>query len=77
MRGKAGLFLLGWAMVLLGGLLAHSVQTTDGVRVEDVRYRGAGGEILSALLYIPPRATARAPAPAVMVRHGYINTREM
>jgi len=77
MRGKAGLFLLGWAMVLLGGLLAHSVQTTDGVRVEDVRYRGAGGEILSALLYIPPRATARAPAPAVMVSHGYINTREM
>jgi dienelactone hydrolase len=58
-------------------LLAHLVQTAGGVRVTDVRYRGSGGETLSALLYAPPGASPAHPAPAVMVSHGYINTREM
>ncbi|MBV8682229.1 MAG: alpha/beta hydrolase [Caulobacteraceae bacterium] len=71
------LFALGWALVLAGGLLGHLVQTSGGVSIEDVRYRGASGEALSALLYVPPRATASHPAPAVLVSHGYINTREM
>jgi pimeloyl-ACP methyl ester carboxylesterase len=64
-------------LALAGGLLAHLVQTAGGVRVEDVRYRGAGGEPLAALLYVPPGASPAHPAPAVMVSHGYINTREM
>src|SRR5580698_7134840 len=74
---RFGLFALGWALVLAGGLIAHLVQTSGGVRIEDVRYRGAAGETISALLYVPPSATAAHPAPAVLVSHGFINTREM
>jgi len=32
---------------------------------------------VSGLLYTPSNATATTPAPAVLVSHGYINTREM
>lgn len=77
MAGRWRLFALGWALALAGGLLAHLVQTAGGVRVEDVRYRGAAGETLSALLYVPRGASPAHPAPGVMVSHGYINTREM
>jgi pimeloyl-ACP methyl ester carboxylesterase len=76
-RRPVGLFALGWALVLLGGLLAHLIQTAGGVAVQDVRWTGSGGEHLSALLYVPSTATPRKPAPAVLVSHGYINTREM
>jgi pimeloyl-ACP methyl ester carboxylesterase len=75
--GKLGLFVLGWVLILAGGLLAHFVQTSNGVRIEDVRFIGAGPTRLSGLLYIPRGVSARAPAPAVLVSHGYINTREM
>ena len=71
------LFALGWALVLAGGLLAHLIQTADGVSVREVSYPGASGETLSALLYIPPHVSAAAPAPAILASHGYINTREM
>ncbi len=74
---RLGLFGLGWVLVLAGALLAHLVQTSGGVRVDDVRWTGEGGERLSALLYTPPQATAARPAPAVLISHGYINTREM
>jgi pimeloyl-ACP methyl ester carboxylesterase len=77
MRRGLWLFALGWALALIGGLIAHLVQTSGGVRVEDVRYPGRAGETLSALLYVPPTATATHPAPAVLVAHGFINTREM
>ena len=77
MAGRWRLFALGWVLALAGGLLAHLVQTAGGVRIEDVRYRGASGETLSALLYVPRGASAAHPAPAVLVSHGYINTREM
>ena len=77
MGRRFGLFALGWALALAGGLIAHLVQTSGGVRVEDVRYPGAAGETISALLYVPPSATAAHPAPAVLVSHGFINTREM
>jgi hypothetical protein len=46
MAGRWRLFALGWALALAGGLLAHLVQTAGGVRVEDVRYRGAAGDTL-------------------------------
>jgi pimeloyl-ACP methyl ester carboxylesterase len=76
--GKAlRLFAIGWALVLVGGLAAHLVQTSGGVKVEDVRYLGGAGETLSGLLYVPPTATPKHPAPAVLVSHGFINTREM
>jgi pimeloyl-ACP methyl ester carboxylesterase len=72
-----GLFALGWTLVLAGGLLAHLIQTSGGVTVTEVRYAGASGETLAALLYTPPGLSAAHPAPAILASHGYINTREM
>jgi len=76
-RRRVGLFALGWVLVMAGALVAHLVQTAGGVTVRDVRWTAGGGERLSALLYVPPTATPQRPAPAVLVSHGYINTREM
>jgi fermentation-respiration switch protein FrsA (DUF1100 family) len=42
----------------------------------DVRFIGTGGSPMSALLYVPPGATAAAPAPGILAVHGYINSRE-
>ena len=70
------LFALGLALALAGALLAHCVQTAGGVRVLDVRFVGADGSPMSALLYIPPGATAATPAPGILAVHGYINSRE-
>jgi pimeloyl-ACP methyl ester carboxylesterase len=77
MGRRLGLFVLGWALVLAGGLIASLVQTSGGVKIEDIRFPGQGGVSLSALLYVPSTATAQHPAPAVLVSHGFINTREM
>jgi len=73
---KWGFFALGCALILAGSLLAHAIQTAGGVKVRDVRFAG-DGITQSALLYVPPSATAQRLAPAVLVSHGYINTREM
>ncbi len=67
---------IGLVLVLAGALLAHFVQTAGGIRVMDVRFIGAGGSPMSALLYLPPGATAAAPAPGILAVHGYINSRE-
>jgi pimeloyl-ACP methyl ester carboxylesterase len=72
-----GAFLLGLVLIVGGSLLASRVQTSGGVRVEDVRFPGEGGLVQSGLLYVPAGATADDPAPAVLASHGYINTREM
>ena len=74
---KWGLFALGWALILVGSYLAHAIQTSGGTRIEDVRFAGDKGLVQSGLLYVPPGASAQHPAPAVLVSHGYINTREM
>ena len=70
------LFAFGWVLVLGGGFFANQVQTADGVKVEDVRFTGASGTPMSALLYTPATATAAHPAPGVLAVHGYINSRE-
>ena len=71
-------FALAWALVLGGGLLASRVQTSGGtVAVSEVRIPAADGVTVSGLLYRPAGATAQAPAPAALISHGYINTREM
>lgn len=72
-----GFFALGLALIIAGSLLAHLIQTSNGVRVEDVRFAGDKGLEQSALLYVPASATPQHPAPAVLASHGYINTREM
>jgi pimeloyl-ACP methyl ester carboxylesterase len=70
------LFSSGLALTLAGALLAHFVQTAGGIRVTDVRFKGSDGSPMSALLYVPPGATARTPAPGILAMHGYINSRE-
>ena len=66
----------GLILMLAGGLLAHLTQTSGGIRIQDVRFNGAKGNTMSALLYIPPNASAQTPAPGVLAVHGYINSRE-
>jgi hypothetical protein len=76
---RLGLMLaaLGWVLALGGGWAAHLVQTSGGTEVRDVRFPAADGAQLSGLLYLPADASAQDPAPAVLLSHGYINTREM
>jgi pimeloyl-ACP methyl ester carboxylesterase len=76
MRGRWSLAILGLVLILAGGLLAHFTQTAGGIRIEDVRFKGAKGNTMSALLYIPANATPQIPAPGVLAVHGYINSRE-
>ncbi len=70
-------FLLGWIIILIGSVLAHSIQTSGDIRIKDVRFNGADGNVLSAYLYIPPGVTAATPAPGILAVHGYINSREV
>ena len=76
MRSRWSLAIAGLVLIVAGGLLAHLTQTSGGIRVEDVRFKGANGNVMSALLYIPPNATAQTPAPGILAVHGYINSRE-
>jgi pimeloyl-ACP methyl ester carboxylesterase len=62
--------------MVAGSLLAHFTQTSGGIKVEDIRFKGAKGNTMSALLYTPPNATAQTPAPGILAVHGYINSRE-
>lgn len=76
MRGRWTLAIVGLVLIVAGGLLAHVTQTAGGIRIEDVRFKGAKGNTMSALLYIPPNATPQIPAPGILAVHGYINSRE-
>ncbi|WP_375763168.1 alpha/beta hydrolase family protein [Bradyrhizobium sp. Pha-3] len=76
MRGRWTLAIVGLILIVAGGLLAHFTQTAGGIRIEDVRFKGAKGNTMSALLYIPPNATPQIPAPGILAVHGYINSRE-
>lgn len=76
MRSRWSLAIAGLVLIIAGGLLAHLTQTAGGIRIQDVRFKGAKGNTMSALLYIPPNATAQTPAPGILAVHGYINSRE-
>jgi pimeloyl-ACP methyl ester carboxylesterase len=76
MRRRWSLAIAGLILILAGGLLAHLTQTSGGIRIQDVRFKGAKGNTMSALLYIPANATAQTPAPGILAVHGYINSRE-
>ncbi|HUI70300.1 MAG TPA: alpha/beta fold hydrolase [Spirochaetia bacterium] len=75
---KRNLFLiLGVVLVVVAGVVGWIIQTDDGrVAIRDVRFMGANGKVMSALLYIPKTATAKTPAPGILAVHGYINSRE-
>ncbi|WP_225677302.1 alpha/beta hydrolase family protein [Bradyrhizobium hereditatis] len=76
MRGRWSLAIVGVLLILAGGLLAHFTQTAGGIRIEDVRFKGAKGNTMSGLLYVPRNATPQIPAPGILAVHGYINSRE-
>jgi pimeloyl-ACP methyl ester carboxylesterase len=77
MKSNWRLFFLGWLIILAGSFLAHLIQTSGDVEIKDIRFTGNSGQTLSALLYIPPNANARTPAPGILAVHGYINSREV
>jgi len=76
MRSSWRLAAIGIVLIVLGGLIAWLTQTDGGIQIRDVRFQGAKGNTMSALLYIPPNATAQKPAPGILAVHGYINSRE-
>src|SRR3954466_9025798 len=76
MRRRWTLAVAGTVLICAGGLLASFTQTSGGIRIEDVRFKGTSGNTMSALLYVPPNATAQTPAPGILAVHGYINSRE-
>ena len=76
MHRRWSLAIAGMVLILGGSWLAHVTQTAGGIKVEDVRFKGAKGNTMSALLYIPPNASAQTPAPGILAVHGYINSRE-
>lgn len=76
MRPKWWLLIVGLVLVLAGGMLAASIRSAGGTTVTDIRFAGADGKQMSALLYVPANATPQAPAPGILAVHGYINSRE-
>jgi dienelactone hydrolase len=75
-KSKWWLAALGLAILLAGAFLAQSVRTSDGINVRDIRFTGAKGAQMSALLYVPKSATSASKAPGILAVHGYINSRE-
>ncbi len=73
---RARLFLIGLALVLGGATLAWRVQTAGGIAVQDLRFAASDGRTLGALLYLPPPATPERRAPAVLLVHTYLASRE-
>jgi pimeloyl-ACP methyl ester carboxylesterase len=72
------LLILGLLLVLLGSFTASRIQSGNGtVDVLDVVIAGKSGARLSALMFIPKGASERAPAPAVVIAHGYVNQKEV
>lgn len=64
-------------LVLVGAGLAAWIQQDKGnVQVNDVRFAGKDGKMLSGLLYIPKDVNNENQAPGVLTMHGYINSRE-
>jgi pimeloyl-ACP methyl ester carboxylesterase len=76
MHRRWTLAIVGLILILAGGVLAHLTQTSGGIQIRDVRFTGAKGNTMSALLYVPANATAQIPAPGILAVHGYINSRE-
>src|ERR1700722_20016604 len=76
MHRRWTLAIVGLILILAGGVLAHLTQTSGGIQIRDVRFTGAKGNTMSALLYQPANATTKAPAPGILAVHGYINSRE-
>ena len=76
MHRRWTLAIIGLILILAGGAFAWVTQTSGGIQIRDVRFTGAKGNTMSALLYVPSNATPQLPAPGILAVHGYINSRE-
>lgn len=64
-------------LVLGGGLLAGWINTGAGkATVSEVTIKDPPGYAISALLYVPKGASAKSPAPAVLMIHGLNNEKK-
>lgn len=80
MKDKKNLRILSISLILcfVSMIGAYLVQTSGGkVTVKDLRWETPSGHLMSALLFIPPNATKKTPAPAIVTSHGWYNNREM
>lgn len=75
-KPKYWLAIAGFIILLAGAFLAQSIRTSDGIAVSDIRFTGAKGTQMSALLYVPKNASPATKAPGILAVHGYINSRE-
>lgn len=77
MNKNSRLLIIALLLILIGGVLANSIQTNGGqVTMKDVRFVGSNGIVQNARLYIPDGVTNENPAPGIVAIHGYINTNE-
>ncbi len=77
---KNPVFLLALALLicLVSAVGASMVKSGGGaVTIKELRWETPSGYMQSAELYIPKTATKDAPAPAIVVVHGWANTLEM
>lgn len=64
-------------LAILFSFLAYLVISDFGyVTVNDVRFYGPNGEMISAHLYVPADATPQKPAPGILAIHGYNNQKD-
>jgi len=77
MKTSTKLLLIALVLILIGGVMAWRTQTAGGtITINDVRWMGSNGTMMSGLLYVPDGVTAENPAPGIVAIHGYINSRE-
>ena len=79
MKRKIRWFLAISLLVCLISSLGASLVQTNGGKIDyhDITMVTASGHELDAMLLVPETATADAPAPAIVVSHGWYNNREM
>lgn len=70
------LAIIGLLLIVGGSIAAYQVRSDNGIAVRDIRFTGASGARMSALLYVPRTATPATPAPGILAVHGYLNSRE-
>ncbi|MBR3840021.1 MAG: alpha/beta hydrolase [Erysipelotrichales bacterium] len=73
------LLIVSLVLVLVGSLGAYGFHTSFGkVDVEEITFEtGNNNGVMSGLLYIPDGCTAETPCPAIVLTHGYLNSKEM
>ncbi|GHV53824.1 hypothetical protein AGMMS49579_13290 [Spirochaetia bacterium] len=72
------LLIVSLCMIFAGSILANLIQSDFGkIKVQDLLIATDEGAALSGLLYLPPNATAKTPAPGIVTIEGYLNSREM